>query len=87
MYPTPFALRRWLKELGRQSRRVRAGKDVRYRRLLTIEVHNGRRAIVQVRGRCNKTLGSHRRSERMRTAGEMLRRWARESRLSIACGL
>jgi hypothetical protein len=69
------------------SLRVRAGNDVRFRRLLTIEVNNGRRAVVQVRGRCNKTLGASRRSERMRTAGEILRRWARESRLSIACGL
>ena len=69
------------------SLRVRAGNDLRYRRLFTIEVNNARRAIVQVRGRCNKTLGSFRRSERMRTAGEMLRRWAREARLSVACGL
>ncbi len=69
------------------SLRVRAGNDLRFRRLFTVEVNNARRAIVQVRGRCNKTLGSFRRSERMRAAGEMLRRWARESRLSVACGM
>lgn len=69
------------------SLRVRPERELKARRLLTIEVNNARRAIVQVRGRCNKSLGSCRHSERMRTAGEMLRRWAREARLSIACAL
>lgn len=69
------------------SLRVRSAHNPRWQRLLTIEVNNARRAIVQVRGKCNKTLGASRRSERMRTAGEMLRRWAQEARLSIACGV
>ncbi len=69
------------------SLRVRPGNDVKTHRLLTIEVNNARRAIVQVRGRCNKTLGAQKGNARMRRAGEMLRRWAREARLSVACGL
>jgi hypothetical protein len=60
---------------------------VKTHRLLTIEVNNARRAIVQVRGRCNKTLGAQKSNVRMRTAGEMLRRWARHARLSVACSL
>jgi hypothetical protein len=69
------------------SLRVRSIHDARQRRMLTIEVNNARRAIVQVRGRCNLTLGSYRGNGRMRTAGEILRRWAQEQRLSIACSL
>jgi hypothetical protein len=69
------------------SLRVRSRSDARFRRLFTIEVNNARRAIVQVRGRCNKSVGALARGERMRTAAEMLRRWAREARLSIACSL
>ena len=46
------------------------------RRLLTIEVNNVRRAIVQVRGRCNKPPSSPHHIPRMKLAEEMLRRWA-----------
>jgi hypothetical protein len=69
------------------SLRVRPDQEAQTRRLLTIEVNNARRAIVQVRGRCNQTLGACRNNGRMKTAGHMLRRWAREQRLSIACAL
>lgn len=69
------------------SLRVLSDNDVKTRRLLTIEVNNARRAIVQARGRCNKTLGAQKSNARMRTAGEMLRRWARHARLSVACSL
>lgn len=69
------------------SLRVRPMKETRSRRLLTIEVNHARRAIVQVRGRCNQNLGQMRGSSRMRQAGQMIRRWAREQRLSIACSL
>jgi hypothetical protein len=69
------------------SLRVRSANDARMRRLLTIEVNNARRAIVQVRGRCNQTLGAYRGNGRLKTAGEILRRWAQEQRLSIACSL
>ncbi len=69
------------------SLRVRSAGEGKRRRLLTIEVDNTRRAIVQVRGNCNKTLSSYRGRGRMKVAGEMLRRWARQARLSIACAL
>jgi hypothetical protein len=69
------------------SLRIRSGRNARFRSLLTIEVNNARRAIVQVRGMCNKSLPSMRHSPRMKIAEGMLLRWARESRLSIACTL
>ncbi len=69
------------------SLRVRPIHDSKTRRLLTIEVNNSRRAIVQVRGSCNKTLGSFRNNGRMMTAAAMLRRWAQEQKLSVACSL
>lgn len=69
------------------SLRVRPTHDSKTRRLLTIEVNNSRRAIVQVRGSCNKTLGSFRNNGRMMTAAAMLRRWSQEQKLSIACSL
>ncbi len=69
------------------SVRVRQNEALQYQRLLTVEVDNHRRAVVQVRGKCNKTLGSFKGKERMQTAGQILRRWAREQKLSIACSL
>lgn len=67
------------------SLRVRPGNDIRTRRLLTIEVNNARRAIVQVRGRCNQTLGAFCGKGRVQTAEALLRRWAGQQRLAIAC--
>lgn len=69
------------------SLRVRPENDSKTRRLLTVEVNNSRRAIVQVRGKANQTLGAWRGKPRMQMAGEILRRWAREQRLTIACSL
>ena len=69
------------------SLRARTGTAPRPYRLLTIEVNNARRAIVQVRARCNRSLSSMPPNPRMKAAEEMLRRWASESRLSIACRL
>jgi hypothetical protein len=69
------------------SLRIRPVKEARSRRLLTIEINNARRAIVQVRGRCNQSVGAMRGSHRMRLASEMLRRWAREQRIAVACSL
>ncbi len=69
------------------SLRVRSLHDSRPRTLLTIEVNNARRAIVQVRARCDKLLSSGNPSPRMRMAEEILRRWAAESHLTIACTL
>jgi hypothetical protein len=57
------------------------------RRLLTIEVNNQRRAIVQVRGHCNQTLSAMRGHRRMMLAREVLRDWARQRNLGIACSL
>ncbi len=69
------------------SLRVRPVSDIKTRRLLAIEVNNARRTVVQVRGRCNQTLGSYRGNTRMKTAGEILRQWAQQQRLSITCSL
>jgi len=60
--------------------------DASFRRVLTIEVDNRHGAIVQVRCKCNRLLSSAPRSERLCSAGEVLRRWAHEARLAIACG-
>ena len=69
------------------SVRYRPDDGVKNTRLLTVEVDNSRHAIVQVKGKCNKTLSSFRGKERMQTAGEILKQWARERRLGIACSL
>jgi hypothetical protein len=57
------------------------------RRLLTIEVNHHRRAIVQIRGKCNQTLGGMRGNRRMILARDVLRDWARQQHLGIACSL
>lgn len=57
------------------------------RRLLTIEVNMHRRAIVQVRGNCNQPLSAMRSRQRMRLARQVLRDWARQQHLGIACSL
>jgi hypothetical protein len=64
------------------SLRIRSGRNARFRSLLTIEVNNTRRAIVQLRA---GTRMYH--SPRMKIAQEMLLRRARESRLSVSCNL
>jgi hypothetical protein len=69
------------------SLRVRGSHHTRAHRLLTIEVNNARRAIVQVRARCNRLLSYQLHVPRMKAAEEMLRRWAVESHLTIACTL
>ena len=69
------------------SVRARFDDTAQYQRLLTVEVDNLRRAIVQVKGKCNKSLSSFVGKERMKKAGEILRRWAREQKLSIVCSL
>lgn len=57
------------------------------RRLLTVEVNNQRRAIVQVRGKCNQTVSAMRGNHRMRLACDVLKQWACERHLGIACAL
>ena len=57
------------------------------RRLLTIEVSTARHAIVQVRGKCNQTLPALRANKRVMLARDLLRQWAKEQHLGIACSL
>jgi hypothetical protein len=57
------------------------------RRLLTIEVNNHRRAIVQVRGKCNQTLSAMRGNHRMMQTRDILKSWAHTNHLGIACPL
>ncbi|MBC8139743.1 MAG: PcfJ domain-containing protein, partial [Fibrella sp.] len=66
---------------------VSLSSDKTSRRLLTIEVNRQRRAIVQVRGKCNQSVGAMRGNRRILLARDVLREWARNRRLSIACGV
>jgi hypothetical protein len=69
------------------SLRLTLSDNPSMRRLLTIEVNNQRRSVVQVRGKCNQSLPAMRGNHRMRVAREVLRDWARNRGLGIACGL
>lgn len=69
------------------SLRARTPGEARNHRLLTIEVNNTRRTIVQVRGKANQTLSQLGKRGRVRFAGDILRRWARQQKLTIACSL
>lgn len=67
------------------SLRVTFSGSTTVRRLLTIEVNNQRRVIVQVRGHCNQPLTAMRGHRRMMLARDVLRDWARQRHLGIAC--
>jgi hypothetical protein len=69
------------------SLRLTLSGSTTVRRLLTIEVHNQRRSIVQVRGNCNQPLTAMRGHRRMILAREVLRDWARHQHLGIACSI
>jgi PcfJ-like protein len=69
------------------SLRVTFSGSATVRRLLTIEVNNHRRAIVQARGNCNQPLSAMHGHRRARLAREVLRGWARQQHLGIACSL
>jgi hypothetical protein len=69
------------------SLRVTFSDNPTVRRLLTIQVNNQRRSIVQVRGNCNQTLSAMRGHRRMMLARDVLRDWARQNHLGIACSL
>jgi hypothetical protein len=69
------------------SLRVALSGSPAVRRLLTIQVNNHRRAIVQVRGNCNQTHSAMRGNRRMMLARDVLRAWARQQHLGIACSL
>ena len=67
------------------SLQVREGDYNTPRRVLTIAVDNARRAVTQVRGRCNKQPGAAGRhsSARLQDAPDVLRRWAASAGLSV----
>ena len=69
------------------SLRVALSDNPTLRRLLTIEVNNRRRSIVQVRGKCNQSVSGLRGHQRVRLARTVLRDWARQQHLGIACSL
>jgi hypothetical protein len=69
------------------SLRLTLSDDRTVRRLLTIEVNNHRRAVVQVRSKCNRTLSALRGNRRMMYARDILRDWAHSQHLGIACSL
>ena len=67
------------------SLRVRGDSNTYTKRLLTVEVNTSRRAIVQVRGRCNMTPAEYRGNDRIQTARSLLHQWAHQERLYVAC--
>ena len=67
------------------SLRLKSSDSLTRRRMLTIEVHCGRRSLVQVRGRANALPKSQRPGSRLRRAGEIVRLWARERKLGLGC--
>lgn len=69
------------------SLRLNLSDNPQMRRLFTIEVNNHRRAIVQVRAKCNQTLSALRGNRRMMLARDVLKTWAYSQRLGIACSL
>jgi hypothetical protein len=74
-------------ETSIRSLRLTLSGSTTVRRLLTIEVNNQRRSIVQVRGNCNQPLSAMRGHRRMMLAREVLRDWVRQRNLGIACSL
>ncbi len=54
-----------------------------FRRVMTVEVHNGRRSIVQARGVCNKSPNGRRASTRLQESPRILRMWAAQERLTV----
>lgn len=54
------------------------------RRVMTIELNNARRTIVQARGRMNKSPGEKRASHRLNLAPDVVRRWAELRKLCLA---
>ena len=65
------------------SLQVQEGATAVPRRVMTIELHNARRAITQARGRCNRAPGEKRSSARLANAPAIVRRWASEQSLTI----
>lgn len=65
------------------SIRVADCKAGTQKRVMTVEVHNARRCIVQARGRCNKEPGDKRSSVRLNQAPIILRQWASKAGLNV----
>jgi hypothetical protein len=64
--------------------RLSVAHEATRRHIMTIEVDNKARAIVQARGPCNTTPNDRRASSRLQTGVEMLRRWAEQEKLTLA---
>lgn len=62
---------------------IQEGAEAAKRRVMTVEVNNARRAVVQARGRCNKAPGEKRASPRLDFAPDILRRWADQQNLTV----
>ena len=69
------------------SLRVRPLPEENARRVMTIEVQNSRRAIVQTRGRCNKTSTSRQAGFWLKQAPILLKMWAAQEKMSMATHL
>jgi hypothetical protein len=69
------------------SLRVRPLPHETARRVMTVEVQNQRRAIVQARGRCNKTSTSRQAGVWLKQAPLLLKAWAAQEKMTIASHL
>jgi hypothetical protein len=69
------------------SLRVRTAQEQTARRVMTIEVQNSRRAIVQARGRCNKTSTSRQAGFWLKEAPLFLKMWAAQQKMTVASHL
>ena len=69
------------------SLRVRTPSEETARRVMTIEVQNHRRAIVQARGRCNKTSTARQAGFWLKQAPILLKMWAAQEKIALASHL
>jgi hypothetical protein len=69
------------------SLRVRAPQEEMGRRVMTIEVQNHRRAVVQARGRCNKTSTARQAGFWLKQAPIVLKMWAAREKMTVATHL
>ncbi len=69
------------------SLRVRPAQEETARRVMTVEVQNNRRAIVQARGRCNKTSTSRQAGFWLKQAPLLLKMWAAQEKMTVASHL
>lgn len=67
--------------------RVRTPLEEKARSVMTIEVHNHRRAIVQARGRCNKTSTARQAGFWLKEAPLILKMWAAREKLTVSTHL